>query len=465
MQKTVLTRAVALALAAMGSGTALAQSSLTIYGNLDVGYTNVSKDQGNVAGTLFALTPQTISQFATKSNVSGINSSISSVNAIGFRGTEDIGGGYKAGFVLEGQMQVDTGAQSGQDGRMWGRQAYVGLTTPYGEVRLGRQYAPMFYAFATTTVEALGGADLQAVGLATNNLQVRQDNQVSYWLKSGGLTASLAYTPNAGVADRISSARAINNSVGTGTGQILGGQTSGNETDSDRGRSYGVFLNYSMPMGLMLSGAFNRNEFAGTPIGPATITGANYFNAEQFDSFVLAAKYTVPNAGTVISAQWHQGELETSRAADGSATVPNPLAPTPPTVTLPVTNNDVGNVKIRTISLGVKQPIGDFAVGLQLARTEFTNFTEGKNTAFMLIGDYNLSKRTRLYVRAGQMKDDRGRPVAFGTAPVVGNLSLAGGPFPLLTGLGSLETPFFSGGGANIDAKTTVVGVGIRHQF
>jgi predicted porin len=127
----------------------------------------------------------------------------------------------------------------------------------------------------------------------------------------------------------------------------------------------------------------------------------------------------------------------------------------------------VGDIKTRTISLGVKQPIGNFAVGLQLARTEFTNFTEGKNTAFMLIGDYNLSKRTRLYIRAGQMKDDRGNVTQTGpqTGATTGALPVAGGPFPLLTGLGSLETPFFSGGGANIDAKTTVVGVGIRHQF
>ncbi|MFN3915587.1 MAG: porin [Aquabacterium sp.] len=454
MQKTVLTRAVALALATMGAGTAFAQSSLTLYGNLDIAYTNVSKKAGDVSGTLLPA-----ASFATKSTVNGISSSVSSVNAIGIRGTEDIGGGYKGNFVLEGQMQVDTGAQSGQDGRMWGRQAYVGLTTPFGEVRLGRQYAPMFYAFATTTVEALGGADLQAVGLATNNLQVRQDNQVSYWIKSGGLTASLSYTPNAGVADRISSSRAITNNVTSSSGQILGGQSSGSETDGERGRSYGLFVNYSMPMGLMLSGAFNRNEFAGTPVGPNTQTGFNYFNAEQFDSFVLAAKYTVPNAGTVVSAQWHQSELETSIAANGVAVLPGPT-------NLPLTAIDIGDVKIRTISLGVKQPIGNFAVGLQLARTEFTNFTEGKNTAFMLIGDYNLSKRTRVYIRAGQMKDDRGRTVAYATpaAPVV-SPALAGGPFPLLTGLGSLETPFFSGGGANIDAKTTVVGVGIRHQF
>ena len=157
---------------------------------------------------------------------------------------------------------------------------------------------------------------------------------------------------------------------------------------------------------------------------------------------MLGAKYTVPNVGTVISGQWHEGELETAAAAGGGV--------------------DLGDIKTRTYSLGVKHPIGNFSIGLQLSRTEFTNFTEGKDTAFMLIGDYNFSKRTRLYIRAGQMKDDRGDVTATGPG---GALALAGGPFPLLTGLGNLETPFFSGGGAHVDAKTTVVAIGVRHQF
>lgn len=436
MQKPTLIKAVALAAAALGAGAASAQSNLTIYGNLDVAYTNVHKEQGNVTGTVLPA-----ASFGNKSTVNGITSSVSSVNALGFRGTEDLGGGYKGNFVLEGQMQIDTGAQSGQDGRMWGRQAFLGLTTPYGEVRLGRQYAPMFYTFAGTTVEALGGADLQGVGLVLNNLQVRQDNQVSYWLKAGGFTGAVSYSPNAGVASRISSARTVNGSITSTSGQIVGGITAGTEDNTDRGRSYGLFLNYAFPFGLMLSGAYNENEFNGTPVGPATST-LNYFNAEKYTSYVLAAKYTVPDVGTVISGQWHESTAETSAAAGGGV--------------------DLGDIKTRTYSLGVKHPIGNFSVGLQLSRTEYTNFTEGKDTAFMLIGDYNFSKRTRLYIRAGQSKDDRGNVVRTGPG---GALTLAGGPFPLLTGLGNLETPFFSGGGANIDAKTTVVAIGIRHQF
>src|SRR5690349_19811463 len=132
MQKTVLTKAVAVALATLGAGAAFAQSSLTLYGNIDAAVDSVHKNAG--------LTP--LGTAAPKSTVTRVSPSISSQNSLGVKGTEDLGGGYKGNFVLEGQFNTDTGAQGGQDSRMWGRQAYVGVTTPAGEVRIGRQYAP-----------------------------------------------------------------------------------------------------------------------------------------------------------------------------------------------------------------------------------------------------------------------------------------------------------------------------------
>ena len=49
------------------------------------------------------------------------------------RGVEDLGGGYRGLFVLEGGLTLDNGGLA-NDGRLFGRQAYVGLTTPVGEV-------------------------------------------------------------------------------------------------------------------------------------------------------------------------------------------------------------------------------------------------------------------------------------------------------------------------------------------
>ncbi len=429
MQKTVLTKAVAVALATLGASAAFAQSSVTIYGNLDVAVDNVHKGQGDVSGTFFPA-----SSHAAPTTVTRLTSSISSVNALGFKGTEDIGGGYKAGFVLEGQFQVDTGAQSGQDGRMWGRQAYVGLTTPVGEVRLGRQYAPMFYSFAYGSVEALGGADIQGSGLVVNNLQVRQDNQISYWLKAGDLTAALSYSPQAGVDQKVSSARASAGTLTSTSGQIVGGSSAGTESagSDGRGRSYGLFVNYTVSPELMVNGSYHGNKYGDALL--QTSTGTPLFQLDKFAGYALGAKYTVPGMGTQMSGIYHTGKFSMDSGT---------------------------SVKVDTVAIGVKHPIDKFAVGAQVAYSRFANFTHGKNKVLMLIGDYNFSKRTKVYLRAGVLKDSRGDLVSSETT----GANVAGGPAPLLTSLGSVETPFFSAGGANIDATTRVVAIGIRHQF
>lgn len=432
MQKTVLTKAVAVALATFGVGAAFAQSSLTIYGNLDVAVDNVHKGQGDASGTILAAT----TSLTAPSTVTRLTSSISSVNALGFKGTEDIGGGYKGGFVLEGQFQLDTGAQSGQDGRMWGRQAFVSLTTPYGEVRLGRQYAPMFYSFATATVEALGGADIMGSGLIVNNLQVRQDNQISYWLKAGDLTAAVSYSPQAGVDQKVSSARVSTGTYTSTSGEIIGGSGSGATSEAansqNRGQTVGLYLNYMVDPSLMVNGSVHGNRFGDAQL----VSGATVLaNLRNYLGYSLGSKYTMPGTGTQFAGILHRGEFKNDPG-------------------------DAAGPKINTIALGVKHPIGQYAVGAEYAYSKFANFTKGKDSSLMLIGDYNFSKRTKVYLRAGYAKDDRGQIASTGAG-----LPVAGGPLPLLTGFGSLETPFFSAAGANIDATTRVVAVGIRHQF
>ena len=432
MQKTVLTKAVAVALATLGAGAAFAQSSMTIYGNIDGAVDSVHKNAGmNILGSAAAAT-----------TVTRVSPSISSQNALGFKGVEDIGGGYKGSFVLEGQFSTDTGAQSGQDSRMWGRQAYVGLTTPVGEVRVGRQYAPIFYNFASSTVEAIGAADLMASGLVVNNLQIRQDNQVSYWLKAGDLTAALSYSPNAGVATRISAARAPTST--STTGQIAGGASAGDENTTGRSRSYGLYLNYALNPELSVNAGYHGNKFgeatvgynAASTSGPFTAGYNTLLSLDKYSGYALGAKYTISGAGTTMGVIYHYDKFST----------------------------DTGGVegpKVNTLALGVKHPIDQFAVGAEVVYSKFSNFTKGKDLGMMFAGDYNLSKRTRLYTRFGFVRDTPGSAAATDLA----GATIIGGPLPVLTTLGSTETPFFAGGSANVDATTRVVSVGIRHSF
>lgn len=439
MRKTVSTKAVAVALATLGAGASYAQSSVTLYGNLDVALDNAHKGQGDVSGTLYTLSTPSAAALSAPSTVTRLTSSISSVNALGVKGTEDMGGGYKSIFILEGQFQLDTGAQSGQDGRMWGRQAFVGLTTPIGEVRLGRQYAPMFYSFATNTLEALGGADMQGSGLVVNNLQVRQDNQISYWLVAGPLTAVVSYSPQAGVDQKISSNRGQQTAAAP-NGQVVGGASAGTEAagTQGRGRTVGLYVNYLALPELALTASYHGNKYGDAQLVTST-TGAVLFNLDKYASYVVGAKYTVPGWGTQVAGNYHSGKF---------------------------TMDSGENIKVDTMSFGIKHPIDNIAIGAQLAYSKFSNFTKGKDKALMLMGDYNFSKRTKLYLRAGVVKDERGNVANTENAALnTAGLGVAGGPGPLLASLGSLETPFFSAAGSNLDATTRVVAIGIRHQF
>jgi predicted porin len=111
------------ALALAASSAAFAQSSgpqVTLYGILDA---NVQALDG--AKTL------------TRVQSGGLSGS-----RFGLRGSEDLGGGLKAFFTLESGINVDDGSY-GQNA-FWGRQAFVGLGTPYGKVSLGRQYGSVY---------------------------------------------------------------------------------------------------------------------------------------------------------------------------------------------------------------------------------------------------------------------------------------------------------------------------------
>ncbi|WP_028219698.1 porin [Paraburkholderia oxyphila] len=105
------------------SGPAFAQSSVTLYGLMDAGITytnNVATSTGHGASVQF---------------ISGSSQG----DRWGMRGAEDLGGGLQAVFVLENGYDLGTG-QLGQGGLMFGRQAFVGLSSSWGTLTLGRQY-------------------------------------------------------------------------------------------------------------------------------------------------------------------------------------------------------------------------------------------------------------------------------------------------------------------------------------
>ncbi|RFP14557.1 MULTISPECIES: porin [unclassified Duganella] len=122
MKKTSLTLAI-MALAAAAGGAAHAQSNVQVYGLLDVGVETANNKS------------------ATGGSQTSVISGGMNTSRWGLRGTEDLGGGLKAVFNLEGGILMDTGAQ---DGVLFKRQATVGLEGAFGRVVIGRSFTSVY---------------------------------------------------------------------------------------------------------------------------------------------------------------------------------------------------------------------------------------------------------------------------------------------------------------------------------
>jgi predicted porin len=171
-----------LALAALTAfaGVASAQSSVTLFGVVDVNARN-QKNDGS-AGAIKSL--------STDGNAS---------SRLGFRGVEDLGGGLRAGFWIEGSLAPDTGNAAGQT---WQRRSTLSLMGGFGEIRLGRDYTPTFWnqtlfdPFGTNGVGAQTNLMSQVpngAAAATGSVlgsgattQVRANNTIGYFLPSLG---------------------------------------------------------------------------------------------------------------------------------------------------------------------------------------------------------------------------------------------------------------------------------------
>jgi predicted porin len=191
MKKSLIALAVLAA-----AGAASAQSSVTLFGVVDI---NLAYGKGDVADKT-ALTD------------SGYNSS-----RLGFRGTEDLGGGMSASFWLEAGINPDngegdatntnnqaTGTGAGVNGRQgltFNRRSTVSLAGGWGELRLGRDYTPQFWNITTFDPFGTNGVGTTATlldvgGIRTNDpISTRASNSIGYFLPGnlGGFYGQAMY--------------------------------------------------------------------------------------------------------------------------------------------------------------------------------------------------------------------------------------------------------------------------------
>jgi predicted porin len=166
MKKSTL----ALAVLALASGAAAAQSSVTIYGKVDLG---LVLDSGNAAGKSVR-----------------VSSGVTGGSRLGFKGTEDLGGGTTAFFQLETGFCADSAANNtggtpaaqgnfctGSNSFM-GRQAHGDLTGAFGAISAGRQYSLGYLNL--TTIDPFGTGYAAQVNNIVDASGVRLNNSVHY---------------------------------------------------------------------------------------------------------------------------------------------------------------------------------------------------------------------------------------------------------------------------------------------
>ena len=354
MKKLTLVAAAATAL--LSSTAVMAQSSVTLYGLVDAAVTYTTKQVGG--------------------SRTGVDAGQLATSRWGMRGSEDLGGGLKANFVLEGTLINDTGATglgfggntnsttipgavvgsaAGTSNSMFDRQATVGLSGGFGAITLGRQN--------TVLVDAIGLAEPSSFAQSANN-----PNVVYSLLNSGGLYSTFG-TNDGGAAFRQNNSIRYATPVMSGFGGALMhgfGEQAGNSSANT----------YTGISGFFSNGA------SGVSLGYAKLN--NRLDNSKLTMWGGGAKYAV-TSGLTLRATYAQNKVDTT------------------------------NRKIAVIGAGV-----DFLVMPALTLTAaFYNTkqtgvptTDGKANQFVGLAKYALSKRTNVYTILTHVK--AGSPAAAG---------------------------------------------------
>jgi predicted porin len=341
MNKTHIAAAALALLAATG---AQAQSSVQIYGIIDAGIEHVTNV--DAAGRSLTRMPNL--------------SAGSFPSRIGFRGTEDLGGGLKAIFTLENGFGPDSGTIN-QGGRLFGRQAWVGVSGSWGQVTLGRNYSMLFNSFFD--VDVIGPAQFGIGSIDLYLPNARSDNSIAYRGTFSGTTVGATYS-----LGRDASA------AGGPSATNCGGE---NAVDSRACRNWSAMLRHDGATWGVLAAydTYNGGTGAAAAFGPAS--------SALSDSRVHVAGYAKFGA-VKVAGGWLRRDNESSL-----------LTP-----------------KSDLAYAGVTYTFDSaLSIDAQAARLDFTNSPNG-TTLFAVRANYALSKRTVVYALVGHQYNDGASAVA-----------------------------------------------------
>lgn len=370
----------------------LAQSSVTIYGIADAG---LMKQSGQ-----------------TLRVVSGIADG----SRIGFKGSEDIGGGYKAIFTLEARVELDTGSQKptllsdqqglyltkgmgafpapvlgairrafqvpgsaavNPEGALFDRQSFVGLITPVGAVMLGRMYTPGYEVFAaadafeTGTAGTWGGITGGTSGFTALGADIRSQKSIQY---------------------RIATPKGIGGSL------MYGGRNSGYLGRYNK--FYGIAATYKAngwDVGIGHNRGYDQND--NLSLVTSTIGGSYVMG----DFKLFAGYHDQRNRNSVLLRDYiggYDAQVAPALAPFGAATA----AALRNVFVTNITRNT--QVDAASYQLGLHYRIGAGRVMASVAhQNDRTETSNSDATLFALGYDYNLSKRTDLYTVVAQINN------------------------------------------------------------
>jgi predicted porin len=259
---------------------AAAQSNVAVYGVMDAA---VSVEDSGAAG---------------EKSRTVINSGDQSSSRLGFRGTEDLGGGLKALFNIEAGIAIDTGAA---DSALFGRRSVVGLQGAFGTVTVGREYSPIAAVAGATDILGQGfyGSNLSA--FTSGRLTRRLSNSVNY--KSNpisGFTALAAYSAGEKSAGPNGDLKGVALEYADGTLYLGAGYHAFKRLDTGDDKEYTVGAGYKVG-GL---------EFKGNYL-VADQTGAN----NKFEQFNIGAALGFGKGKAFVNLQ--QNKLENGAKGKG----------------------------------------------------------------------------------------------------------------------------------------------------
>ena len=350
----------ALAVLGVFAGSAMA-ADVTLYGALDTGFEYFHHKKTNFDGT------------SVKDDTFDMQTGWDTGNRWGLKGSEDLGNGYKVSFKLESGFNGDDGTM-GQGSRLFGREAGLTLSGPFGSIAFGR-FGGISSSCGTYDmlgyVESFDGGDNNVWGFASSD---RYDNMVVYQTpRFAGLQATVQYSFK---TDSNQKAADFNGDEGT--------------SHAKRYASFG------------LSGEYGPAQFAvgyeltkyGSSDATSTAPAARELDKDGQLVF-LGGNYDFEVVQLFVEGQYFKHQ--TAIAGFGDAFEDN-----------------IGDVKGYGLHLGAAAPLGAGTLTAGLYYTDATDEQiEDKDVDFKYYGasaryNYPLSERTGVYAGAGygQVKND-----------------------------------------------------------